>query len=283
MTMKISRFIASLALLLLGMAASAHDGHTHAPTVEVPEADINHSTQWNGKKVAYLGDSMTDPKNNSTKLHHWNYLETLMGLKPVVFARSGYQWDGIYRKALEMNAAVGDSIDAIMIWAGTNDYNHGKPIGEFYTETTDSVNYNGHMELRKHREFVMADSTFAGNINRVLSYLKHTYPEKQIIILTPIHRGFAQFSDKNVQPDENYANSLGLYIEDYVEVLRKGADLWAVPVIDLYRDSGLFPMEDNHIRYFHHPDTDRLHPNDKGHYRIARTIQAHLNTIAPSF
>lgn len=273
----------SAIMLLPAVGLSAHEGHTHAPTVKVPESDINLNTPWAGKRVAYLGDSMTDPKNKSTKNHHWNYLETLMGIEPHVFARSGYKWDGIYKKAEEMNAALGDSIDAIMIWAGTNDYNHGIPLGEFFTEKTDSVNYNGRMELRRHREFQMNDSTFTGNINRVLSYLKHNYPDKQIIILTPIHRAFAKFGDKNVQPDENYANGQGLYIENYINTLRQAADLWSIPVIDLYRESGLFPLEERHDRYFHHSETDRLHPNDNGHYRIARTIQAKLNSIAPSF
>ena len=276
-TLAISLFLSA------GLSVSAHDGHAHAPVVNVPEADINLSTPWAGKHVAFLGDSMTDPKNKSTKKHYWKYLETLMGIHPHVFARSGYKWDGIYKKAEEMNAAVGDSIDAIIIWAGTNDYNHSIPIGDFYTETMDSVNVNGKMELRKHREFLMNDSTFTGNINRVMSYLKHNYPDKQIIMMTPIHRGYAKFNDKNVQPDENYANGQGLYVESYISTLREAATLWSVPVIDLYSESGLFPMEINHGRYFHSSEMDLLHPNDNGHYRIARTIQSHLNTIPPTF
>ncbi len=273
----------STALLLSSINAYSHDGHTHAPTVNVPAEDINLSTSWNGKKVAFLGDSMTDPKNKSTKKHYWKYLETLMGIKPCVFARSGYKWDGIYKKAEEMKTAVGDSIDVIIIWAGTNDYNHSIPVGQFFTETTDSVNVNGHIEQRKHRTFEMNDSTFTGNINRVMSYLKHNYPTKQIIIMTPIHRGYAKFNDNNVQPDENYANGQGLYVESYIDILRQAATLWAVPMIDLYSESGLFPMEQKHDIYFHHAETDRLHPNDNGHYRIARTIQAKLSSISPTF
>lgn len=276
-------FLVFSLLFSSGLTASAHDGHTHAPVVNVPDTDINLSTPWAGKHVAFLGDSMTDPKNKSTKKHYWKYLETLMGIHPHVFARSGYKWDGIYKKAEEMNAAVGDSIDAIIIWAGTNDYNHSIPLGNFYAETMDSVNVNGVTELRKHREFLMNDSTFTGNINRVMSYLKHNYPDKQIIIMTPIHRGYAKFNDKNVQPDENYANGQGLYVESYISTLRDAATLWAVPLIDLYSESGLFPMGKNHERYFHSGEMDLLHPNDNGHYRIARTIQSRLNTIPPTF
>ncbi|MCM1356474.1 MAG: SGNH/GDSL hydrolase family protein [Staphylococcus sp.] len=273
----------SLLLFLTPTATlSAHDGHEHAPVVDVPASDIHLDTLWKGKRVAFLGDSMTDPKNKSTKQHYWSYLETLTGIKPYVFARSGYKWDGIYKKAVEMHETLGDSVDAIVIWAGTNDYNHSIPPGSFFTEKMDSVNFNGNMELRKHREPLMDESTFCGNINRVMSYLKHNYPDKQIIIMTPIHRAYAKFNDKNVQPDENYANGLGLYIESYIRTLREAADIWAVPVIDLYSESGLFPMEENHTRYFHSGDMDLLHPNDNGHYRIARTIQARLNSIAPT-
>lgn len=279
-----TKLIAILVLTaMMTTATYAHEGHKHAPAVKVEEADINLNTPWNGKRVAFLGDSMTDPRNKSTQKHYWKYLETLMGIKPYVYARSGYKWDGVYKKAEEMKAAVGDSIDVIMIWAGTNDYNHGIPLGNFYTESMDSVNYNGNMQLRKHRQFNFNDSTFTGNINRVMSYLKHNYPEKQIIIMTPIHRGYAKFNDKNVQPDENYANAQGLYIESYINTLKEAAMLWAVPLIDLYSESGLFPMEEKHKKYFHHDETDLLHPNDNGHYRLARTIQARLNSITPEF
>lgn len=274
---------AALMLLTLPANAYAHDGHTHAPVVEVPAYDIDLDTPWKGKRVAFLGDSMTDPGNKSTQKHYWAYLEQLTGIKPLVFARSGYQWDGIYKKAVEMHQTLGDSVDVVIIWAGTNDYNHNKPIGKFYTEKMDSVNHNGKMEWRKHRTFEMNDSSFTGNINRVLSYLKHNYPDKQIIMMTPIHRAFAKFSENNVQPDENWSNGLGLYIEEYIKTLREGAMLWSIPVIDLYSDSGLFPMEENHVQYFHHGESDLLHPNDNGHYRIARTIQARLNSISPAF
>ena len=238
---------------------------------------------WRGKKVAYLGDSMTDPKHRAAKMHYWNYLDSLMGIEPHVYARSGYQWDGILRKAKEMQSEIGDSIDAIFIWAGTNDYNHSVPVGQFYSETLDSVIVDGKPALRKHREFIMTDSTFSGCINMVMSFLKHNFPDKQIILMTPIHRGYAAFNDHNIQPDENFANGQGLYIEDYIDVLRRAATLWAVPLIDLYNDSGLFPMEPRHDIYFYNSDTDRLHPNELGHYRLARTIQARLNSIPSDF
>lgn len=264
-------------------AQKGHEGHNHAPAIEIPSEAISKKSPWKDCNVAFLGDSMTDPNNKSTEKKYWEYLSKLIGIKPHVYARSGYQWDGIYKKAEEMRNDRGDEIDAIIIWAGTNDYNHNKPIGEFYSERIDTVNVNGAMQLRKHRTLQMNDTTFCGNINRVMAYLKHHYPTKQIIIMTPIHRGFAKFSSKNVQPDENYANAWGLYIDAYIETLREAASVWAVPLIDLYSESGLYPMEENHDIYFHDSPTDRLHPNANGHYRIARTMQAKMQTIPPKF
>lgn len=254
----------------------AHPGHEAAAPVQVPEADKTLGSQWQGKRVAFLGDSMSDKGSNATTAFYWQYLSELLGIESHVFARSGYQWNGVMKKAQEMRAALGDSIDAIIIWAGTNDYRNSTPIGEFYTVQYDSVSLDGKMVSALHRTFVMTDRTFAGRINKLLSYLKGHYPEAQIVLMTPPHRGFASFRATNVQPDENYANKLGLYLESYVETLKQAATLWAVPLIDLHSESGLHPMVESHARYYHHPETDLLHPNALGHYRIARTVQYKL-------
>lgn len=240
-------------------------------------------SQWSGKNVAYLGDSMTDPRNSSANVKYWNVLEDEMGIKPYVFARSGFEWKRLLSKAQEMRDSVGDQIDAVIIWCGTNDFNHNVPLGHFFSEKLDSVNHNGKMKLRRHRSLEMNDSTFAGNINRVMSFLKENFPDRQVIIMTPIHRGYANFSEKNVQPDENYSNDLGLYIEDYVHMLRQAADVWAVPLIDMYSLSGIYPNFDSNIRYISKKDTDRLHPNNEGHRRIARTMQTQLMALPVDF
>lgn len=236
-------------------------------------------SQWAGKRVAFLGDSMTDPRNSAADTKYWDVMRTEMGIVPFVFARSGYQWDGIYKKAVEMNDSLGGDVDAIIIWAGTNDYNHSKPIGDFYCEDTETVNFNGAMVERKHREWQYNDSTFTGNINRVMKFLKTNYPDKQIVIMTPIHRGYARFSSKNVQPDEDYANDLGLYIEDYVDVLRKASSYWAVPLVDMFVLSGIYPNLPSNDGYVGKIDTDRLHPNNTGHRRIAHTLMRQLEAL----
>ena len=52
--------------------------------------------------------------------------------------------------------------------------------------------------------------------------------------------------------------------------------MWSVPVIDLNALSGLNPMVDEQLPLFRDPSYDRLHPNTKGHERIARTLYYQL-------
>ncbi len=246
------------------------------------ETDETQNSQWNGKKVAFLGDSMTQ-KFNKENTVYWEFLKDLLGIEPFVYGISGNQWDGIYKQALKLTEEKGENVDAILIFAGTNDYNHGLPLGNFFTETLKETNHNGKQVVRKFRTPVFNDSTFCGRINKVMDYLKTTYPDKQIIILTPIHRGFAQFSESNIQPDENFANEQGLYIDDYINILREAASVWAVPIIDLFSVSGLFPLQDSHGRYFENIKTDRLHLSSDGNYRLAKTIQYQLLSLPSNF
>jgi len=232
-------------------------------------------SEWSGKKVAFLGDSMTQKRDSSVQVY-WEYLADLMGIQPFVYGISGHEWDDVYQQAQKLKLEKGSDIDAIFIFAGTNDYNHNTPLGSFYRETAKETNYNGTTVTRKYRTLVVDDNTFCGRINQVMTFLKENYPDQQIVIMTPIHRGFARFSEKNVQPEESFSNDLGLYIDDYVDVLRQAASVWAVPLIDLYSISGLYPMADSQTRYFSNAQTDRLHPNSAGNYRLAKTIQHQL-------
>ena len=102
-------------------------------------------------------------------------------------------------------------------------------------------------------------------------------------LLTPIHRSYAKFGEKNVQPDESFPNRIGLYIDSYVEAVKEAGNVWAVPVIDLNALCGLYPNTPAHAKYFANKDTDRLHPNADGHYRIAKTLARQLASLPANF
>ena len=56
-----------------------------------------------------------------------------------------------------------------------------------------------------------------------------------------------------------------------------------MPVIDLNAVCGLLPMMDEYARYFHLADTDRLHPNAAGHWRMAEALKYQLQMFPASF
>ena len=272
-------FVLLLAATLFAGAQSAADALTNLQ--QCAGGAVSH-TQWNGKRVAFLGDSMTQKRDTSVRVY-WEYLTEWMGIEPFVYGISGNQWNGIYRQAQKLQQEKGTGIDAILIFAGTNDYNHGVPLGDFFAETTRETNHNGQQVVRKYRTPLENDSTFCGRINMVMAFLKTHFPDQQIIIMTPIHRGFAQFNERNVQPEERFANAQGLYIDAYVNTLKEAAAVWAVPLIDHYSLSGLYPMADSHVTYFQHAETDRLHLSSEGNYRLAKTIRYQLQSLPATF
>ena len=238
---------------------------------------------WQGKRVAYFGDSITDPRNNGSKKKYWGFLQDWLGITPYVYGVSGRQWNDIPRQAQKLQEEHGDSVDAILIFIGTNDYNAGVPIGEWFTERPEKVmagiHEPKHMVDRRHRYPVMSDSTYRGRINKALDCVKRMYPSKQIVLLTPIHRAEFYANEKNWQPREDYTNQCGEYIDAYVESVKEAGNLWAVPVIDLNALCGLYPLMDEMAPYFHNTENDRLHPNDVGQARMAQTLMMQLLTL----
>ena len=242
---------------------------------------------WKGKKVAYFGDSITDPNTLPGTNLYWNFLQQWLDITPWVYGVSGREWNDISRQTEALQQEHGDEVDAILIFCGTNDFNNSVPIGEWYNVVEDSVETAvgrpKERVLRQHRQFSMNPNTFRGRINIAIDKLKHTYPTKQIVLLTPIHRAYFYYSDSNIQPDEMYPNGAGLFIDDYVKSVKEASNVWSVPVIDLHGLSGLFPLEDAGAQLFNKKDSDRLHPNQAGHARMAKTILYQLSALPCTF
>lgn len=251
-------------------------------------AETTFSHPWAGKTVGVIGDSISDPRLKGGKIKNWwAYLAEWLGITPKVTAVSGRQWNDVPRQVDKLREMAADSLDAIIVFLGTNDFNKGLPIGVWYEEKDEQVMAaNGEpkqLQTRRHRQFVMTDSTYRGRINIGISKLKSTYPDKQIVLLTPIHRALADFNDKNLQPDENYANTCGEYVDAYINSVREAGNLWSLPVIDLNAVSGLNPMVEQQVSYFYDPQKDRLHPASNGQERMARAILYQLLTLPGGF
>ena len=257
-----------------------------ALTVEaLPQSLIAHP--WQGKRVAYFGDSITDPRNKASNKKYWGYLEDWLQITPYVYGVSGRQWNDIPRQTDKLKQEHGQEVDAILVFCGTNDYNNGVPMGQWWDEREAEVMY-GHgqpkqLVKRLQRTPSMDANTYRGRINIALDSLKRTFPTKQIVLLTPIHRSDFHANDKNWQCDESYTNQCGLYIDDYINAVKEAGNLWSVPVIDWNASCGLFPLLQAHGQYFNNATTDLLHPNDLGHQRMARTLLYQLLALPCTF
>ena len=86
---------------------------------------------------------------------------------------------------------------------------------------------------------------------------------KPIIFLTPLHR-----------EDEEKPN--GEKLAQYVDIIKETARYYALPVCDLYAESGIQPRLPVIKEKF---CPDGLHPNDAGHLILAQKIAGYLMKI----
>lgn len=167
---------------------------------------------------------------------------------------------------------------------GTNDYNSGIPVGEWFTEELEQVKVAcGQMTARVKRTLVMDRNTYKGRINADINRLKQLFPDKQIVLIIPLHHIYATFGEDNVQPGESCQNSCGEYINTYVQAVKEAGCLLGVLVIDMNAYSGLNPMVDGQVIYFRDKEIDRLHPNTLWQERMARTLLYQLFAIPALF
>ena len=224
------------------------------------------------KKVLFLGDSITDKRHVGCTKNYWGFLGDRYGFNPLVYGVNGQQWSHIVGQAKAYQKEHGECPDVVFVFAGTNDFNGNVPLGEWHSVADAKTNKNGREVVLKRRELSFDGSTLRGRINVAMSYLRESFPTARIVLLTPIHRGYAAFGQTNVQPDESFSNGLGLFIDDYVNVIKEAGNVWAAKVVDLNADSGLYPRSDAHVGFFSNGERDRLHPSAAGHERIAEAI-----------
>lgn len=232
--------------------------------------------QWKGRKAVVLGNSISDKAHVGTTECWWEILEPFMGMDIESCALNGSEFNGVLWQAERLVRDGDRDFDLLTIFAGTNDFNGNIELGEWFSERKKSVNRNDKIEEVMQRVPLMDGTTFRGRLNVLADYFKTHFPEKQIVFMTPLHKAFSQFSEDNIQPDESYSNLLGLYLEDYVRVIRELGNVWSFLVIDLNAVSGLYPMNEEYSRFFSDKSKDLLHPNAKGHERIAKTVACQL-------
>lgn len=175
-------FLFSLAMLACMPAGSMAQTEGKDAALNMPGGYVRHP--WHGKRVGYIGDSITDPKNNSNDIKEkfWGFLHRCLGITPYVYGVSGRQWSDVPGQAELLEKEHGGEVDAIIVFIGTNDYNAGVPVGKWFTETDDTVTVvSGGVKTlcrRKKRVPVMSKETFKGRMNIGISRLKQLFPDR---------------------------------------------------------------------------------------------------------
>lgn len=208
------------------------------------------------KKVNFLGDSITEGTGaSSVETRYSSVLKELCGLAEI--RNYGIGGTRIARQHVPSNekhdkdfcgrfAAMDDDADVIVVFGGTNDYGHGDaPFGHFEDTTSD---------------------TFCGALHTLYRGLIEKYPTKAIVILTPIHR-----------ENDHVPNAMhGKTLKDYVDAIRRTAEFYSLPVLDLFAFGGICPNIPAQKTAF---CPDGLHPNDAGNRIIAEKLKTFLEAL----
>ena len=141
-----------------------------------------------------------------------------------------------------------DRADLVCVFGGTNDYGHGDaPFGKFGDETPD---------------------TFCGALRCLTIALLNKYPGKRIAFFTPLHR-ITEDVGAPASPDHKV-------LEEYVKEIRRNAEYFSLPVLDLWSMSGMQPKVPTiNQTYF----VDGLHPNDYGYERLFHLVNQFIQLL----
>jgi lysophospholipase L1-like esterase len=212
----------------------------------------------NGKKVVFLGDSITEGCGvTEQKYRYPEVFRDISGATVEYYGISGTRFARqtvpsemprfdlcFLDRALEMDADA----DVVVVFGGTNDFGHGDALfGEF----SDRDEY-----------------TFYGATHNLCLRLINKYPAAKIVFMTPLHR----LQERNTHPKTGKERTL----KEYVDAIKEVCAYYALPVLDLYTTSGIQPavpviME----RYM----PDGLHPSNDGAKLIAERLLGFLSSL----
>ena len=213
------------------------------------------------KKILFLGDSITEGAGSSSVEKRFTDLVAAdTGAVSVNYGIGGTRiarqiklsdnprWEQDF---ISRVATMDAEADVVVVFGGTNDWGHGDAaLGDF--ESRDVY-------------------TFYGALHVLYKSLIEKYPSATIVILTPLHR--VGENDRKVDPAR--PNNVRL-LKEYVDAIREVAEYYSLPVLDLYKVSGLQP-EVQVIKETYMPDG--LHPNDAGYRILANKVIAFLKSV----
>ncbi|MBE6553827.1 MAG: SGNH/GDSL hydrolase family protein [Ruminococcaceae bacterium] len=220
-----------------------------------------------GKKVAFLGDSITEGAGvvDCARNRYDNVFARLCGLRETYSdgiggSRLAHQWvpsEEPRRDLCFCGRAFNIPLDAdaVVVYGGVNDYFHGDaPIGEKGDRTP---------------------ATFRGAVWFLMNTLKTRFAGKPVVFMTPARCFYKGIPDTEAstrpmkRPD-------AMPVLGYVEIIKEiGAEL-GVAVLDLYHT---FEIDPNDAELREKYTKDGLHFNDAGHVLLAGHLKKFFDTL----
>ena len=88
-------------------------------------------------RICFLGDSITF--GAGTTKRYFEYIAEKTGAEVHGFGIDGASTAHLFTELQRMEREVGDNFDILCVLIGTNDFNCGVPVGEFFTEKAERV------------------------------------------------------------------------------------------------------------------------------------------------
>ena len=235
---------------------------TQKDTIYVVPQQQSH---WKGKRIGFLGDSITQ---NGEYVASYAGITGCNALNYGISATHLARIDANTTNAFEQRAnTLPLNLDMIVVFGGTNDFGH-KTTAKFgsFEDGTVSSRY-----------------TFYAGLHRLFSKLVKRFPNKPIVVMTPLHHGVEIDEPEYViaasgSLTEGKNSVTGKTFREYVDAIKEVAAYYSLPVLDAYSYSGLSPMTEigsNNRRFF----KDGLHLSEKGGERLARWMYPQLEMI----
>ena len=201
--------------------------------------------KYRGKKIAFLGDSITQGLtwNGSAQVYvDKPYPMTVAEKLECICQNVGHSSYPISSigKAQCFNTTyveIDRDVDYIFVFGGTNDFQYSVPVGTIAD-----------------RE----DVSFCGAIFTLINKIRTRIPNAKLVFFTPLHRSTEVKSD-------------GANLMDYVKAIRDVCELCAIPVVDLYKNSGFSNVVTEMEQYY----ADGLHLTQDG-YNLLGTVISEL-------
>ena len=214
-----------------------------------------------GKKWAFIGDSLSDPRPTRASKKYYDYVAERTGITFVNLGVSGTGYVNDYNGAgtfITRVPSIPDDTDVVTIFGSGNDMNYRPggsgtaviPIGTAEDTTNETV---------------------MGNVYLTIQAIFSQKPNVLLGIMAPTP--WVQY------PPYTDGNKMLTFTTELEKLCHK----YSIPFLDLYHESNLRPWEEwFRQHYYSKDDGNGVHPDEEGNKRFAPLVQDFLERIVLS-